>query len=108
MPKNLSPARNGTPAVQPAALKAMRSLGGAQLRPVRGTVLLTAHIVNMCRRSVLPNCDRVSLCMSLQQNALYASHSEKEFHFEKAVKSKANSKLAAACQSAFFRLQDND
>jgi len=46
--------------------------------------------------------------MSLQQNALYASHSEKEFHFEKAVKSKANSKLAAACQSAFFRLQDND
>jgi len=33
---------------------------------------------------------------------------ENEIHIEKTVNSNANSELAAACQSAYFRLQDND
>jgi len=73
-PKNSSPARNGTPAVQLATLNAMRWLGGQHLRPVRGTKLLVAHFVTLRRRSLLSKCDKVPRCMSLQQNALPSVH----------------------------------
>jgi len=43
--KNLCHARNETPALQPAALKAVRRLGFPQLRSVRGSELLMAHFV---------------------------------------------------------------
>jgi len=70
VPNKSSPARNGTPAVQLATLNAVRRLGGPHLRPVRGTKLLVAHFVTLCRRFLLPKCDRVSRCTSLQQNAV--------------------------------------
>jgi len=34
-----------------------------------------AQFVNLCRRSLLPKYDGVSLCMSLQQTALSKVHS---------------------------------
>ena len=56
--------------MQLATLNAMRMLGGPHLRPVRGRKLLVAHFVTLRRRSVLPKCDRVSMCTSLHQNAV--------------------------------------
>jgi len=73
--KNLSRSRNGTTAVQLTALNTMRRLGDSHLLPVCGTELLMAHFVKIYRRSLLPKCDRISLCMSLQQNALLSVHS---------------------------------
>ena len=57
--KNTSPATDGTPVVQLAALNAMRSLGGPHLRPVREAELLMAYFVNLRNCSLLPKCDRV-------------------------------------------------
>jgi hypothetical protein len=53
----------------------MRSLGGPHLRPVLGTILLMAHFNSLRKSYLLPNCDRVSRCMSLQQNTLSKFHS---------------------------------
>ena len=75
VPNILSTFRNGTPAVQLAALKIMRRLGGPHVQSVRGAELLTAHFVNLHRRSLLPKCYRVSLCRPLQDNDLYSFHS---------------------------------
>jgi hypothetical protein len=79
-PTNSSPARNGTPAVQLATLNAVRRLRGPHLPPVRGTKLLVAHFVTLRRRSLLPKCDRVSWCMSVQENAVTVHVSTTECH----------------------------
>jgi len=56
VPKNSSPARNGTPPVQHAEMKDISRLGGPHLQFVRGAETLMAHFVAPSRRSLLPKC----------------------------------------------------